>query len=195
MILWILIVPVLQFLSGSIMYSYIIGRMVGVDLRKVRDKNPGASNLWRSAGWKMGVLALFLDYSKGTFPLFVFLQAGFVQNRYLISLAALCGILGHAFSPMLKFKGGKAVATTFGAWSVLTKWQAPVIMGSVLTFLYAVNPKSSVRTDGLKYISALLALSVYVLFKAFTANEWHLLVLYSGNLAVALYKHRDIFKK
>lgn len=59
----------LQFLSGSVMYSYIIAKLKGIDLRKVRDGNPGSTNLWRAAGWKYGFLALALDYFKGVLPL------------------------------------------------------------------------------------------------------------------------------
>ncbi|MGB9810219.1 MAG: glycerol-3-phosphate acyltransferase, partial [Dictyoglomus turgidum] len=106
-------VILLQFLSGSIMYSYIIARILKVDLSKIRDGNPGASNLWRAVGWKYGILALFLDYLKGALPLAIFVSLGIVKDNFVISLAALSGVLGHAFSPILRFKGGKAVAVSF----------------------------------------------------------------------------------
>jgi len=51
------------------MYSYIIAKMLNIDLSKIRDGNPGASNLWRAKGWKYGILALLLDYLKGALPL------------------------------------------------------------------------------------------------------------------------------
>lgn len=129
----------LKFFSGSIMYAPLLARLAKVDLSKVRDGNPGSSNLWHAAGWKYGIVALALDYFKGTFPLFLFIAMGLVENPYIVSLAAVGGIAGHAFSPFLKFRGGKAVATTFGAWSVLTKWKAPTLIGAVFTLFSVYN--------------------------------------------------------
>ncbi|MFN4245137.1 MAG: glycerol-3-phosphate acyltransferase, partial [Brevinematia bacterium] len=84
-----IIVITLQFISGSIMYSYIIAKLLNLDISKVRDGNPGSSNLWRLAGWKWGILALALDYLKGIFPLAIFISLGIVEDQYTIATAAL----------------------------------------------------------------------------------------------------------
>lgn len=191
--MWIsLLVIILQFLSGSIMYSYIIARIMKVDLSKVRDGNPGASNLWRALGWKYGVLALLLDYLKGVFPLAVFVSLGIVKDNLTIALSALSGVMGHAFSPMLRFKGGKAVAVSFGAWSVLTKWEAPTILGTVFTIFTLIKPKgTTVGEDAFRVFLGYIFLLPYVLYKAFILNskDVHILFFYMGNFAIILYKH------
>lgn len=187
---FLFIAVILQFLSGSIMYSYIIARLIKIDLTKVRDGNPGSTNLWRVAGWRFGLPALLLDYFKGTFPLILFVWTGKMTNSYIISLTALSGVLGHAFSPLLKFKGGKAVATTFGAWTVLTGWEAPTILGSFFIIISIIRPKSSFREDSIKYILGLLLLSIYVVIKSFLIKDWHLTLFYIGSLLVALYKNK-----
>jgi len=194
-LLYGIIAIVLQFLSGSIMYSYIFARILKIDLSKVRDGNPGSSNLWRAAGWKFGVLALALDYLKGVFPLAIFVANGLVTNNYLISIAALAGIAGHAFSPMLKFNGGKAIATTFGAWSILTKWEAPMLMGTIFTIFSIVKPKTTQYEDAVRYMLGLMALLVYVIAKSIYIKDGYLLLLYAGNFAIALYKHKEDLKK
>ncbi|MEN6516223.1 MAG: glycerol-3-phosphate acyltransferase [Fervidobacterium sp.] len=194
-LLYGIIAIVLQFLSGSIMYSYIFARMLRIDLSKVRDGNPGSSNLWRAAGWKFGVVALALDYLKGVFPLGIFIANGLVTDNYLISIAALAGIAGHAFSPMLKFKGGKAIATTFGAWSVLTKWEAPMLMGTIFTIFSIVKPKTNQYEDAVRYILGLMALLVYVIVKSIYIKDGYLLLLYAGNFTIALYKHKEDLKR
>lgn len=186
---------VLQFISGSIMYSYIFARMLKIDLRKVRDGNPGSSNLWRAAGWRFGVPAMALDYLKGVFPLVIFVTTGLVSNNYLIAVAALAGIAGHAFSPMLKFKGGKAIATTFGAWSVLTKWEAPMLMGTIFTIFSIFKPKTTQYEDAIRYMLGLLALLVYVIAKSIYIKDGYLLLLYTGNFAIVFYKHKEDLKK
>lgn len=188
------LVIVLQFFSGSVMYSHILAKMNNVDLRKVRDGNPGSSNLWRARGWKWGAIALGLDYFKGTFPLFLFIATGSLTNRYVISLAALAGVMGHAFSPMLRFRGGKAVATTFGAWSVLTKWEAPTILGAVFTFFSLLKRKTTVEEDAFRVLLGLVALLPYAVYRALN-QESHILIFYIGNFIVLTFKHWKDLKK
>jgi glycerol-3-phosphate acyltransferase PlsY len=40
-------------------------------------------------------------------------------------------VFGHAFSPFLRFRGGKGIAATFGVWSALTLWQGPCLLGAL----------------------------------------------------------------
>jgi acyl-phosphate glycerol 3-phosphate acyltransferase len=181
-----ILIVLVQFISGSIMYSYIIAKLLNIDLSKIRDGNPGSSNLWRGAGWKYGILALLLDYSKGVFPLIFFRDI----NPYVLSFAALAGIAGHAFSPMLKFKGGKAIATTFGAWSVLTKWEAPTLLGTIFTIFSLIKHKTDRYEDALRYFIGLFALLIYVIYRVLYQKQYHLIILYVGNLIIAIYKHR-----
>ena len=184
-----ILVILLQFFSGSIMYSYILAKIAHVDLSKVRDGNPGSSNLWREKGWKWGLPALLLDYLKGVFPLSIFITMNLVNNEYIIATAALAGIMGHAFSPMLRFKGGKAIATTFGAWSVLTKWEAPTILGTTFTIFTLIKPKDTkVEEDAFRVLLGFLVLFIYVIFK-FYSHEKHLLYFYLGNFTIISYKH------
>jgi glycerol-3-phosphate acyltransferase PlsY len=100
---------------GACPFSLWVGRwLLGKDIREYGDGNPGAVNIFRAGGRKSGFLALFLDIAKGV-P-FVFLAHSFFKLPEVAVLGvALSAILGHAFSPLLQLKGGKAVAVTFGA--------------------------------------------------------------------------------
>lgn len=186
---------IFQYLSGSVMYSAIIAKKIGIDLRGVTDGNPGASNLWRAAGWKPGITALVLDFLKGIFPLEIFISSGMVDNEYIIAIAALAGIAGHAFPPMLRFRGGKAIATTFGAWTLLTAWEAPVLLGTIFTIFSLTKPRSNRYNDAVRYMLGLFALFVYVLLKSIFAKERNLLLLFGGTFLIAIYKHRKELKK
>lgn len=185
------------------MYSVILAKIKGVDLRKVRDGNPGSTNLWRVAGFKWGFTALALDYFKGLLPLalFAWKDRGLNPNinPYIVSIAALAGIAGHAFSPFLKFKGGKAVATTFGAWSVLTTWEGPTLLGGVFTIFSIINKfkgkkKTTPEDDALRVFVGFFVLFLYTLWKVIN-GRFELLILYFGNLAIIAYKHRFEIKK
>ncbi len=195
-----IIVVSLQFASGSIMYAYLIARILKINLRNVRDGNPGSYNLWISAGWKWGLLGVILDFLKGVLPLSIFMHYfGSDGNRYLFAIAALSGILGHAFSPMLKFKGGKAIATSFGAWFAMTKLEAPLFLALVLlsfTTYYKLTgkEKTSPEEDAFRVIVSFLVLSLYVLWKAYRGSP-ELLTLYFGNLIILIFKHWHELKK
>ena len=185
-----LLVIFLQFLSGSVMYSYLLARLINVDLREVGDGNPGSLNLWRVKGMKFGIIALILEYFKGIFPLFLFVITDVVQDEYLIAIAALFGILGHAFSPMLKFNGGKAVATTFGAWTLLTKWEVPAILGVISTiFTFLKSKRIIVKDDSFGVLLGFMALLPYVLCQLYSSRA-HILLFYIGNLCIIGYRYR-----
>jgi glycerol-3-phosphate acyltransferase PlsY len=123
-VLWTLI----AFLSGSIPFSVLVGRLAAnVDIRKYGDHNPGATNVLRATGWGWGALAGLLDYLKGAVPVGIpwFLLG--IHGWGIVPIA-LAPLLGHAYSPWLRFRGGKAVATTFGVWTGLTLGAGPVIL-------------------------------------------------------------------
>ena len=119
----------LAFLCGALPLSLWLGRLaLGVDIRSFGDGNPGATNVWRAGGPRWGLLAIALDAGKGLLAAWLARDALGAEG---LALAALClaPILGHAFSPFLRFQGGKALAVSFGVWTGLTLWLGPLAMG------------------------------------------------------------------
>ena len=103
------------FLAGSIPFSLILGKLlVRKDIRAYGDGNPGGTNALKAGGAKIGIPAILLDIFKGFLPVYLAKEYG-VTGLYLIPVC-LAPILGHAFSPFLNFKGGKALGTTGGVW-------------------------------------------------------------------------------
>ncbi|WP_165144340.1 glycerol-3-phosphate acyltransferase [Marinitoga sp. 38H-ov] len=178
-----LFIILLQFLSGSIMYSYIFAKLANVDLSRYRDGNPGSSNLWRIKGWKFGFPAMILDFLKGIFPIILFKNI----DNITLNIALIAGIAGHAFSPWLNFKGGKSIAITFGAWTLATIGEAPIIMGSVLVLLKKLfNKEKSPEKDFIIFIIGYLFLIPYIILK----KKYYLFILFICNLLIILYKHK-----
>ena len=108
----IILLLVLSYLLGSLPIGLLVGRMVkGIDVRDYGSGNIGASNVWRAMGPFWGVFVFLLDVAKGLMPV----QMASHHFPPLVQvLAGLAAILGHNFSPFLKFKGGKGVATSLG---------------------------------------------------------------------------------
>ena len=113
----------LAFLAGSVPFGLLIGLAKGVDVRKAGSGNIGATNVGRVLGKPYFLLCFSLDFLKGLLPT---LLAGWVLGTLgqwnpepvacvLWLGAMLASVLGHVFSPWLRFKGGKGVATSLGS--------------------------------------------------------------------------------
>lgn len=99
---------------GACPFSVWIGRwFLGKDIRDYGDGNPGAANVFRAGGRKSGFLAVLLDTAKGV-PFVLLAHSFFKLPEAAVLGVAMSAILGHAFSPLLQLKGGKAIAVTFG---------------------------------------------------------------------------------
>ncbi len=102
------------FLLGACPFSVWIGHLfLKKDITKYGDGNPGAANVFRAGDIKFGLLAVLLDILKGI-PLVYITYALFDLPSWVIVTVGLAAILGHSFSPLLKFRGGKSIAVTFG---------------------------------------------------------------------------------
>lgn len=121
------ILMAIAYILGSIPNAVWIGKAFkGIDVREHGSKNAGSTNAARVLGAKLGIFTLVLDISKGAFPVFLalLLKAQSLENILGISgidtvLVGICAIVGHSFSVFMKFKGGKAVATTVGVFIVI----------------------------------------------------------------------------
>jgi glycerol-3-phosphate acyltransferase PlsY len=129
--LWLL--PLCFLLGGIPFGAWIVRVRTGQDVRQMGSGNIGATNVHRTAGRLAGVLTLLLDIAKGA--LAVWLADRVTEgNPYWMSAAAVVVMLGHGFSPFLKFKGGKAVASFIGAFLYLT----PLPLVAILVLFVAV---------------------------------------------------------
>ena len=128
------------YVSGSIMYSYLIPKLFcGVDIVKEGDDhNPGMTNVMRCVSVKLGVLCLLLDVAKGFAP--VFLAKLYVPDfkNMLFALVIAAPVLGHAFTPILKFKGGKAIATSYGVLLALIPDSFIVLRMAIITAIFSL---------------------------------------------------------
>jgi glycerol-3-phosphate acyltransferase PlsY len=105
---------IIGFVFGMIPFSYMLGMLRGVDLRKTGSGNIGATNLGRTLGFTFFVVGFILDAIKGVIPV--------ILSHSLFGTGTLAGagaILGHVFNPLFSFHGGKGVATTIGVASAL----------------------------------------------------------------------------
>jgi glycerol-3-phosphate acyltransferase PlsY len=168
-------------------FSVLIGQMVGgVDIRTVGDANPGATNVARALGTGPFIMAALADYFKGVIPVGIaYWGLGFTDWR--IVPIALAPAFGHAFSPFLRFKGGKAVAATLGTWTGLTWWVAPTLMGLLLWVWYTV-----LNVSGWAVMAMMLCFGGFVLLYF---RSPALAGIWAGHLVLFAIKHRGDLKE
>jgi acyl phosphate:glycerol-3-phosphate acyltransferase len=116
-----LITAAVSYLLGSIPFGYLVVRIFkGEDVRTIGSGNIGATNVARKSP-ALGVATLLLDAAKG---LAAVLVAGVLFSgphpQLIMTTAAFFAVLGHLFPVWLKFRGGKGVATSLGAFILLT---------------------------------------------------------------------------
>lgn len=106
----------LAYLLGTFPSAVLVARARGVDITTSGSGNPGASNVSRLLGRRLGILVFVLDGLKGALSV----AAGFVAFEYAGALILACAaVVGHVFPITRKFKGGKGVATAGGSMLAL----------------------------------------------------------------------------
>ena len=178
----VLLWTALAFVAGSLPFSVWLPRLaLRADVRRFGDGNPGSANAWRAGGWRLGFPALLLDYLKGALPVGLAHYVAGLSGWMLVPVA-LAPVLGHAFSPFLRFRGGKALAVTFGVWTGLILGTGPLILGLFFTLFYLVQ-----SNDGW---AALLGMVAFLGFLLVQGVGLPLLVAWAGNSLVLAWKHR-----
>ena len=179
--MWLIVVA--GFLAGSIPFGVLIARKRGVNIKEHGSGNIGATNVARVLGARVGLIVLLLDAAKGALPTLV--AQHYCGWSSVIALTGAATILGHCFSPFLKGKGGKGVATSFGVFLVI----APKLAGiAVLVFVVIWR---ITRVPALGSLAGSAALSALFIAR----GQTHYTILAVATTALLVYTHRSNLAK
>jgi glycerol-3-phosphate acyltransferase PlsY len=176
---------------GSIPTGYWMGRVLkGIDVRNYGSGNPGATNVFRVLGWKAGIATLAIDIAKGYFAVkmgsYQFRPMNVMSNVYAVEplpyepraflgilqwTTGICAILGHSFSPFVKFRGGKGAATGTGVFLALLPMETGIalaVFGLVLTISRIVSLSSILG-------SLTLVIATVVMTRDLSQSAWTML--------------------
>ena len=189
-----IIVVVAAYFLGSIPTGYLAARAKGIDIRTVGSGNIGATNAMRVLGKPAGITVLLVDALKGyaavawVCPLLIkSFNAPAANVETLRIIAGIAVVLGHNYTCWLKFKGGKGVATSGGAYLAL----APLAVGIALAaFILAVL---LTRYVSLGSIAAAVALPAAVW--CLPEHNLFLGLVTTALGAMAIYKHKSNIKR
>lgn len=172
---------VFAFFLASCPFSVWIGHwLLGKEIRDYGDGNPGAANVFRAGGCKAGCLAAILDVAKGV-PFVALAHSCFALPEVAVMVIALSAMLGHAFSPLLRLRGGKSIAVAFGVLVALPQHEILIVFAAFmfLGFLFLAN-------DAWIVVLGPTGTLAYLGFTGAGAAKWLLMV---GVLAIFAVKH------
>ncbi|HMB16835.1 MAG TPA: glycerol-3-phosphate 1-O-acyltransferase PlsY [Pelovirga sp.] len=132
----LVVLAICAYLFGAIPTGLLLTRLFGKDdIRKVGSGNIGATNVYRVAGRKLGIVTLLGDCLKGVIPV-LFAQQALALTGTSLALIALAAFVGHCFPVYLGFKGGKGVATALGIFLVLSPLAVLTVLVVFVLFLW-----------------------------------------------------------
>jgi glycerol-3-phosphate acyltransferase PlsY len=175
------LLAVAGFILGAVPFSVIVGRLaLGKNIQDYGDGNPGAVNVFRAGSVKVGLLAVFLDIAKGV-PFVVLAYAWLHLHDLSVVIIGMSAILGHAFSPFLRWHGGKAVSITFGVLVSLPRHQAFFAFTALMIIgcLFVENDS---------WIPVLGAAGTLAYLAVADGSSWFTLLMV-GILALYVFKH------
>lgn len=152
----IILAALTGYVLGSIPFGLLLSRAFGQgDIRKIGSGNIGATNVLRTGRKDIAALTLLLDAGKAGI-------AGLIIGHFIGApfafIAAACAFLGHCFPIWLKFKGGKGVATFFGALIALV-WPVALIAAAtwlLIAFITRYSSLAALWAAGVAPVSAIL---------------------------------------
>jgi len=180
-----LITAVVSYLLGSIPFGYLLVRIFkGEDVRTSGSGNIGATNVARKSPM-LGATTLLLDAVKGLAAVLLARVLFSGPNQKLImTTAALFAVLGHLFPVWLKFRGGKGVATSLGAFILLTPISILCMVGLFLMVAVAFRYVSL----GSVAVAAAFPLLAWALHEYVDPRQ---LLLIAAVSALVIWRHRQ----
>lgn len=184
--LFTILLALAAFLLAAVPFSVIVGKWgLRKDITTYGDGNPGAANVFRAGSKKLGLLAVFLDVIKGV-PCVFISHALFGLPILSTVFIAVFAVLGHAFSPFLRWRGGKAVAVTFGVMLGLPQYD---VLLSFIVFIIICF--FLIDVDAWKIIIGTSGTLVYLLIQEGVSWEPLLLALL---LVILTIKHYEALR-
>lgn len=176
------ILILIAYLLGNFSTSFIVGKLMGnIDIRNHGSGNAGSTNVFRTLGLKAGLLAFIGDSIKGV--LAVYLARRFGGDTVAL-IAGVAAIVGHNWPFVLKFKGGKGIATSIGVALMIHPTSALICIAIGVVILIVF-----------KYVSlaSVSAIALLPIFLYFQGRDYFIFSIIIS--VMAIFRHRENIKR
>jgi glycerol-3-phosphate acyltransferase PlsY len=183
-----LVAGVAAYLLGAIPFSLIVGKLFyKVDLREKGSGNLGATNVYRVFGWRAGLGVALLDVAKGAVAVWVAtllypVSMNSSAHDWVQIAALICAVLGHSYSPYIRFRGGKGVATAAGGLLFVTPLAWPILL---VTFVAVIAIWRMVSLGSIA-VAAIFPALVLLLY----GDRPAIIVMAFAAATIVLWRHR-----
>ena len=175
------------FLCGSIPFGLLLVKLAGKgDVRAHGSGNIGATNVSRVGGKGLGIVTLLLDILKGFLPVFIAKKVGLGENS--LAVLALVAVLGHVFTPWLKFQGGKGVATALG---VIIAFEPQLMILPMSTFILGLWLTRHVSLGSILAAAMVPLQFLMIAFTLFGPPDWRMVFPLVILAILVIWKHRE----
>jgi len=182
-----LFIALFGYLLGSVPTGLLLAKLFGkTDPRHAGSQNIGATNIYRTAGKKLGLLTLAGDVLKGVIPTGIAMRLAGEQwglpSDVWIAVAGLSPIVGHIFPIFLGFKGGKGVATALGIYLPIS----PIAV--LIEFFIFAGIVWRLRYVSLGSITCVITIPVLIAFFRSDSQAYFVLSVIIAGLVI--YRHQ-----
>ena len=176
-----LLTIIVAYLIGAIPTGVVLTKLTGAgDVRSSGSGNIGATNVYRVAGKKLGILTLVGDILKGLLPVLA-TQSWLQLGPTAVALVAVAALLGHCYPVYLGFKGGKGVATALGIFLVLSPPSVLIAVGVFALLLWKWRYVS---------LGSITAAGLFPLLVLLFERDGHLFAASLVIGGIVIYRHR-----
>lgn len=193
----LIVIVLLAYLIGSFPTSLVIGRMTRrIDIREHGSKNAGGTNAFRVLGWQAGLIAALVDLSKGMMAAVLISKIRIdptgISHELVQIIAGTSAVIGHIWTVLAKFKGGKGVATAAGVLIGIFPWAAFICF---IIFIIMVVTTRYVSVASMTAVSAMPAALMFL--DKFAHRQVSMALLYFSIVmsGLILFTHRSNIKR
>lgn len=175
---------VVGYFLGTIPSGYLVAKLHGVNIQQVGSGNIGATNVLRALGVVPAIIVVILDPLKGALATLFPILLGL--DPWSVALAGLAVVLGNNFNVLLRFRGGKGIATSIGVFLVLSPLVTVFSMAlGIFTILVS------------RYVSlgSMVGMLAMPLFLIISDAEIPYLLLAIALASLAVFRHRANIKR
>lgn len=140
----LILIVLLSYLIGSFPTSIVWGRMTRrIDIREYGSGNAGGTNALRVLGWQAGSVVALIDVGKGMLAAALVsrirIDAMPIEHELVQIIAGTAVVVGHIWTVLALFKGGKGVATAAGVLLAIYPWVALICFSIFATVVIATR--------------------------------------------------------
>jgi len=188
---------ILGYLIGSIPVGFILGKLArGIDIREHGSGNIGMTNVMRILGVRAGVFVFFADIAKGAAAV-ALAWAILAYSPNMVVWGQVAGgaaaIVGHSWPIYIGFKGGRGIATGFGAVLVLS-WPVGLIAFTVFLLVVGLSRYVSLGSI-LGALTMLLAMIPFVVLDVWSFGHFAYIVFGLVVVPIVIFRHRDNIRR